>query len=291
LIVVVLIAAVFFLLERSRRSAPPGKVVAIVHPEATSHLQIPPHPKVQQPSRSSASLPVVKPSRAVVQRHKGTCQVAIIVDDMGSSMSEIQSLLSIGLPLTFSVIPALAHSKGVAVSAHDAGAQVMVHMPMEPEGYPKKRLEEIGLLLAMQDAEVEARVNGYFSSVPFAVGANNHMGSRYTQNAEKMGVVLKVLKEKGMFFLDSRTSPASVGYQTARALGLKCGTRQVFLDNVQNESAIGRQLAEVVAIARKKGGAIAICHPHPATIRLLKSMMPELARSGVTFVHASNLMT
>lgn len=291
LIVATLIAVAFFLLERSRRSVPSENIVTGERPDATRHLQIPPRPKPQQRSLSSAFVPVVKPHAAVVQRPKGSCQVAIIIDDMGSSMQELQSLLSIELPLTFSVIPGLAHAKGVAESAHSAGAEVMVHMPMEPEGYPKQRLEKIGLLLAMDNSEVEERVNGYFRSVPFAVGANNHMGSRYTQSAEKMGVVLKVLKGKGVFFVDSRTSPASVGYQTARALGLRCGARQVFLDNVQDEGAIGKQLAEVAAIARKKGGAIAICHPHPATIRALKSIMPELARSGITFVHASALTT
>ena len=89
--------------------------------------------------------------------------------------------------------------------------------------------------------------------------------------------------------MDSRTSPASVGYKTARAMGLRCGTRQVFLDNVQDEAAIGKQLAEVAAIARKKGAAIAICHPHPSTLRALKAYMPELVKSGITFVYASAL--
>ncbi len=290
LIVAVLIAGAYFLAEPFRTPAPPANVVTAQKPAATAHLQIPPRPAPLQPKLSSASLPAAKPPVAA-PRAKGPGQVAIIIDDMGSSMQELQALLSIRLPLTFSVIPSLAHAKGVAESAHGAGAEVMVHMPMEPEGYPKQSLEKIGLLLSMDNAEVVERVNGYFSSVPFAAGANNHMGSRYTQNAEKMEVVLKVLKGKGMFFVDSKTSPASVGYRTARALGLKCGARQVFLDNVQDEGAIGKQLAQAVAIARKSGSAIAICHPHPATIRALKSLMPELARSGITFVHASALTT
>lgn len=283
LLVAALIAALFFLLENFRRSAPPEKPVSAAIP--SPHLR-PARPEPQQ-KLSSASLPVSKPAAAAAPRPKGSGQVAIIIDDMGSSMQELQALLAIKLPITFSVIPSLAHAKGVAESAHGAGAEVMVHMPMEPEGYPKQRLEEIGLLLAMEDAEIVERVNGYFRSVPFAVGANNHMGSRFTRDAEKMEVVLKVLKERGVFFVDSRTSPASVGYRTARALGLRCGTRQVFLDNVQDEAAIGKQLAEAAAIARKRGAAIAICHPHPSTIRALKAVMPELARSGITFVYAS----
>jgi uncharacterized protein len=289
LLVAALIVVAFFLLERFRSSTPPAKVVSKAVP--TPHLRIPERHAPPQHNISTASVPAAKPPAIPASRPKGPGQVAIIIDDMGTNMQELQTLLSIKLPLTFSVIPSLAHAKGVAEAAHGAGAQVMIHMPMEPEGYPQQRMEKIGLLLAMDGPEIVERVNGYFRSVPFAVGANNHMGSRFTQDAEKMELVLKVLKGRGMFFVDSRTSPASVGYETARALGLKCATRQVFLDNVQDEAAIGKQLAQVAAIARKKGAAIAICHPHPSTIRALKSMMPELVRSGITFVHASDLTT
>ncbi|HBG06821.1 MAG: hypothetical protein A2075_24735 [Geobacteraceae bacterium GWC2_58_44] len=288
LLVVALIVLAFFLLEHFRSSAPPAEPVTGA--DQTPHLRLPERPVPQQGKISSASVPVAKPHvTAATPRPKGPGQVAIIIDDMGSSMQELQAFLSIRLPLTFSVIPSLGHAKGVSEGAHLAGAEVMVHMPMEPEGYPKQPLEKIGLLLNMGNPEIQERVNSYFRTVPHAVGANNHMGSRFTQNAEKMEVVLKVLKGKGVFFVDSKTSPASVGYQTARAMGLKCGVRQVFLDNVQDEAAIAKQLAEVAAIARRKGAAIAICHPHPSTIRALQSVMPELAKSGITFVYASAL--
>ena len=190
LIVVALIAAAFFLLERFRWSAPTTRVVTA--PAATPHLQLPPRKAPEQKSISSASVPAAKPQIAAVQGPKGAGRLAIIIDDMGSSMQELQALLSIDLPLTFSVIPSLAHARGVAESAHRAGAEVMVHMPMEPEGYPKQALEKVGLLLSMDKPEIVERVNGYFKSVPFAVGANNHMGSRFTRSAEKMDVVLKV---------------------------------------------------------------------------------------------------
>jgi uncharacterized protein len=294
-LVAVLIALAFFFLERSRKAgrvAMPNRAAEVAQP--VPRLKMPPHPAAVQPRLSSAAAAAPKPqapaARPAPAAHAvGPGSVAVIIDDMGASLKEVQALLSIEQPLTFSVIPSLAHAKGVAEAAHGAGAEVMVHMPMEPEGYPRQPMEKIGLLVAMPETEVADRVNGYFRSVPYAAGANNHMGSRFTQNAEKMDVVLKVLQGKGMFFVDSRTSPASVGYQRARALGLKCGARQVFLDNVQDEALIGKQLAQVAAIARKKGSAIAICHPHPATIRALKAMMPQLARDGIVFVHASAL--
>jgi len=286
LIVVLLISAAFFLLERSRSFAPPAKVETGAG--TSQHLPLPERPPVQQ-VLSSVQVPVPQPHPATAPRQNESARIAIVIDDMGSSMEQLQTLLSIELPLTYAVIPGLAHAKRVAETAHKAGAEVMVHMPMEPEGYPQQRLESNGLLLAMDDAEIVKRVNGYFNTVPFAAGANNHMGSRFTQSAEKMEVVLKVLKGKGVFFVDSRTSPASAGYKTARSLGLSCATRQVFLDNVQDDAAIGKQLDEAVAIARKRGAAIAICHPHPSTLRVLKALMPELSRSGITFVYASAL--
>lgn len=290
-VIVVLIGLAFFLLESTRKTGAPTKPPApsTVHP--APHLKIPPHPAPKQVPMSSAVPPPAKHAVAPAPRVTGPGSVAIIIDDMGTNLKEVQALLSIGQPLTFSVIPSLAHAKDVAETAHQAGAEVMVHMPMEPEGYPKQRMEKIGLLLTMENGEITERVNSYFRTVPHAVGANNHMGSRFTQNAEKMAVVLEVLKGKGVYFVDSKTSPASVGYRAARTLGMRCASRQVFLDNVQDEALIGKQLAQVVAVARKRGSAIAICHPHPATIRALKAMMPQLARDGVTFVPASALVS
>jgi uncharacterized protein len=252
-----------------------------------ARIPLPARPAPQQ-NLSSAAMPVVK-ANAVAAKNHGAGKVAIIIDDMGANMQELQSLLAIRLPVTVSVIPSLAHAKGVAEAAHGAGTEVMVHMPMEPEGYPKQPMEKSGLLLSMADPEITQRVNGYFKAVPYAVGANNHMGSRFTQDPDKMETVLDVLKEKGVFFVDSRTSPASIGYEKAKIVGLKAATRQVFLDNVQDESAIAKQLEQAAAIARKKGAAIAIGHPHPATLHALKLRMPELAHSGITFVSASAL--
>jgi uncharacterized protein len=292
IVVLAVIGVSLFLLQRFQRSKP---LPAAKSAEKVQYLPMPQRTVPVQQKLSSASAvlppPVEKPQLKAVQLPKGPGRVAIIIDDMGASMQDLQALLSIKVPLTFSVIPSLGHAKGVAEAAHGAGAEVMVHMPMEPEGYPRQRMESIGLLVAMDDQEITKRVNGYFGSVPFAVGANNHMGSRFTQDAEKMEAVLKVLKGKGMFFVDSKTSPASVGGHVARQLGVKTASRQVFLDNVQSEAAIGKQLEQVVAVARKKGAAIAICHPHPATIRTLKAMLPELEKSGITFVHASQLTT
>jgi polysaccharide deacetylase 2 family uncharacterized protein YibQ len=288
LVVAVIIVLAFVFLEMLKKSAPvkiaekPVPVERYKMPERTvDHA-------VEQQAYTSAV--VAAPPKKPRKREAGTGTVAIIVDDMGSSMQEVNSLMAIKLPLTFSVIPGLAKSREVAEAAHAKGFQVMLHMPMEPQGYPRQRMEQNGLLLSLSDAEVETRLNGFLQSVPHAIGANNHMGSRFTENREKMGKVLSFLKGKGLFFIDSRTSPHSVGYSLAREMGLETGARNVFLDNVQDIDAIRGQLDELARLARKREGAIGICHPHKPTILALIATMPELRRKGIKFVYVSELV-
>jgi polysaccharide deacetylase 2 family uncharacterized protein YibQ len=209
---------------------------------------------------------------------------------MGSSLSEAKELLSIDIPLTFSIIPGLPKAKSVAAAARSAGLEVMVHIPMEPKGYPKQRLEQNGLLVAQTEEEITARTVALLNAVPEADGANNHMGSRFTEQEEKMLPFLKVLKERGLFFVDSRTTPGSVGYATAERIGVKAASRNVFLDNDQDVETIKRQLYAAAEMSRNKGGVIAICHPHTSSIAALKGAMPELKRAGIKFVSVRELV-
>jgi polysaccharide deacetylase 2 family uncharacterized protein YibQ len=209
---------------------------------------------------------------------------------MGNSLDEANALIAINIPLTFSVIPGLPKSRSVAETAHGRGVQVMVHIPMEPRGYERKPFEKNGLLLSMSDPEIVRHLDGYFRAVPYAVGANNHMGSRFTEDRVKMRLVLGVLKEKGLFFIDSKTTPLSVGDKLSRELGIATASRNVFLDNEQNVSAIRKQLTVAAESARKNGNAVAICHPHRTTIQALAETMPELKKSGITFVYASEIV-
>ncbi|MCL2761165.1 MAG: divergent polysaccharide deacetylase family protein [Desulfuromonadales bacterium] len=274
-------------------------------PHQTEHHKLPPRETTQKPLSSiheqySSTHQKAKPSKPLsgpvsttqAPYYFGTGKgvIALIIDDMGSDKKSADTLIKIGVPLTFSVIPGLAASRSVAETAKAHNYQVMIHMPMEPQGYPKQRLEKNGLLLSQDDDEIASRVSSYMEEVPYAVGANNHMGSAFTENSEKMEVVLKDLKGKGLFFIDSRTTPNSVGYSLAKKMGVKTGTRNVFLDNVQNSDAINKQLKEAATIARRKGSAIVICHPHSTTIKTLQESLPELAKSGITFVRVSQLV-
>jgi uncharacterized protein len=227
------------------------------------------------------------PSAAGATPSQGAGVVAIVIDDMGSSLQEAEQLLAIGVPLTFSVIPGLPKARQVAELAHLRGAEVMIHIPMEPRDYPERRLEANGLLTSYPDDEIARRVNGYFQAIPHAFGANNHMGSRFTEDSGKMGVVLRVLRHHHALFLDSVTSDRSVGYSLSRQLGVRTVRRDVFLDNVQDVGAIRHELERVAALARRGVSAVAICHPHPATIRALSQSLPGLQREGIRFVAVS----
>jgi polysaccharide deacetylase 2 family uncharacterized protein YibQ len=220
----------------------------------------------------------------------GTGRLAIIIDDMGSSRSEARSLAAIGVPLTFSVIPGLRNYRDVALFAESQGIETMIHIPMQSKGWPERRLEANGLLVAMDSAELRERVAGFIRDIPGAVGANNHMGSEFTEHEDNMRIVLETLKSKNLFFVDSVTSIQTTGLRLARELGIKSGRRQVFLDNEQERGYILGQLGQAVKLAKKTGTAIAICHPHPETIATLASALPGLAGQGVTLVPASLLV-
>lgn len=217
-------------------------------------------------------------------------RLAIIIDDMGGSMAEARSLAGIKVPLTFSIIPGLRADREVAAFAASGKIETMIHIPMQSKGWPERRLEANGLLVSMTDGELQEKVSGFVRQFPGAVGANNHMGSEFTEHGEKMSPVLQVLKEKNLFFVDSVTSPASKGLTVARHLGMRSARRQVFLDNEQERGYILGQLKQAVKQARKSGAAIAICHPHPETIAALAAALPGLSRQGVSLVPASQLV-
>lgn len=250
-----------------------------VQPRVSSH----------QAPHATESLPREKAHPAAVAG-KESALLAVVIDDMGAGLKDLDALTAIGVPLTFSVIPGLAKATQVAQTAHTRGYEVMIHLPMEPTEYPKRRVEANALLTAQNEAEISERMRSYFAQVPHAVGANNHMGSRFTERKDKMQPVIAALKEKGLFFIDSRTSPRSVAYSLARDLKVPAGTRSVFLDNAQDVAAIRTQLQAAAALARKKGGVVAICHPHPATIAALSAELPKLAGEGVSLVPASRIV-
>lgn len=302
LLVVVVIVASYYLFSRSahidipkneKNEAPLKSAPLQAYTNKTSAISPPdskqkPAPDQQAYPKSDISdLPGETPAsdlKPVAGR------LAIIIDDMGSSMTEARSLAAIGVPLSFSVIPGLRHFREVAMFAESRGIETMIHIPMQSKGWPGQRLETNGLLLSMSDAELRERVAGLLREIPGAVGANNHMGSEFTEHEDRMRSVLETLKSRNLFFVDSVTSTRTTGLRLARTLGIKSGRRHVFLDNEQERGYILGQLNQAIKLAKKTGSAIAICHPHPETIATLASVLPGLAGQGVTLVPVSQLV-
>jgi polysaccharide deacetylase 2 family uncharacterized protein YibQ len=261
--------------------APAAKPPA-THPPVAS-----PPPVKEQPVYPPTEVP--EPDKAGGSEN-AAARVAIIIDDMGSSLAEARSLAAIKVPLTFSIIPGLRSDKDVAAFAAAQKIETMIHIPMQSKGWPERRLEANGLLVGMKEDELQERVAGFVERFPGAAGVNNHMGSEFTEHEDKMTVVLQALKKNNLFFIDSVTSPQSAGLRVAQRLGIRSARRNVFLDNEQERGYILGQLAQAVKQARKNGSAIAICHPHPATITALAAALPGLSAQGVRLVPASQLV-
>lgn len=289
-IAILLLGCILWFLEWLKSGPEPVKTVVPGLEERYTLPQREDRPHLEhQPYTSAATVPQ-HPRQPHRKRTIGPGTVAIIVDDMGSSLQEARALMEINIPMTFSLIPGLPKVREVADAANSRGYQVMIHIPMEPQGYPGKRLEANGLLLSLGDDEIARRMDSYIRGVPHAVGANNHMGSRFTEEKQKMTVVLNQLKARSLFFVDSRTTPHSVGLSLAHTLEVDAAGRNVFLDNVQDAGAIRIQLEQLAELARKRGSAIAICHPRKSTIQALAKALPELRREGITFVPVGDLV-
>lgn len=205
-------------------------------------------------------------------------KLAIIIDDMGNSKELGEEVLTIK-NVTIAIIPDLKYSLYFAKKGKELGKDILVHVPMEPKNKDNYS-EDTKMLKTDMDSDEIRRLSLHFlNAVPYAKGANNHMGSKFTENREKIEGFFDVLKEKNLFFLDSRTTADSIAFKTGLDFGIKCYKRDVFLDHEISEDKISAQLDVAIAEAQKKGYAVAIGHPHQETINVLKRRYKELTRT------------
>jgi polysaccharide deacetylase 2 family uncharacterized protein YibQ len=227
-------------------------------------------------------------SESPASETQGGGRLAIILDDLGEDASAASAIFELHYPLTLSVLPYHAHSAEIAEEAHRRGYHVMLHLPMQ--SLANERPETNELRPGMPPAEVERMVREMLSAVPHAGGVNNHQGSQATLDEPLMNELMPVLREEGVFYIDSRTIAGTVAYETARRDGVRSAYRSVpFLDDVAEVSAVRKQLQLAFRGARTKGSAIAIGHPHPATLQALREMLPQAQAQGVHLVFASQL--
>jgi polysaccharide deacetylase 2 family uncharacterized protein YibQ len=216
-------------------------------------------------------------------------RIAIIIDDIGYDKKIAMDLYHLNSDLTFSVLPFSPFGSSIAKTLSAKGAQLMLHLPMEPVQYPKANPGPGALFLSMTPDTLLEQLRKDLKQVPGIVGVNNHMGSKVTADSDKMNQVFTVLKNENLFFIDSRTSSVSKGEASARLFNLRFAQRDIFLDNSQNIPYITGQLRELIRIAKKHGTAIGIGHPYKATLETLKIELPKLA-GKIHIVPASQLV-
>ena len=214
-------------------------------------------------------------------------RLAIVVDDLGYDRAQADSLFRLAYTLTVSVLPHEANSSEIAEEAHRRGYEVMLHLPMASTAASKD--EAIELHPGMAPPDVEKTFAAMLDTVPYAEGVNNHEGSLGTADQKLMDELMPLLRQHDLFFIDSRTTAATVAESAAQSAGVRTARRNVFLDDEQSVPAIRKQFELAIRDAREKGSALAIGHPHPETLQVLGEMLPDAERQGIRLVFAKDL--
>ncbi|MBE0478001.1 divergent polysaccharide deacetylase family protein [Candidatus Aerophobetes bacterium] len=218
-------------------------------------------------------------------------KVALLVDDFGYTKEDVlvrAFFEELSIPFTLSIIPGTPHAQEIAEKAYEKKKQILVHMPMQPKGDFRNEYRWI-ILEEMSEEEVEKQIREAIKSIPYAEGLNNHMGSLITTKRKLMQPVLRVLQEKDMFFLDSRTSPLSIGYSLAKELGVKSTYNCVFLDNEKEKEHIENQFKKLISQALDTGWALGLGHAHMTTASTLKKLIENCDTRKINFVLASEI--
>ena len=259
--------------------APPPRIAVSPAPSPAARRSPP-------PTRAAARAPVPSARNAPA----GEPRLAIVIDDLGNELAPARRLAGWPEPVAGAVLPGLAYSAASARALSEGGKQVLLHLPMEPQGFPRVRPGPGVILRAQSDGEITQTLEADLATVPGAAGVNNHMGSAATADPRVMRAVARVLSHRGLFFVDSRTTDATVAELTAEEESVPSARRRVFLDDVATEAAVKERLDEALERARTEGSAIAIGHPYPATLAVLERELPTAGEKGVKLVKVGELV-
>lgn len=281
LLALLVIVAAFFAHHLIQGRQPVKKTT--IHKKTVSKIPVfEIYPKEDKPARK----PISKPKPPLPAQLP---KVSIIIDDIGYERIIADKFLSLDAVLTFSVFPHSPFQKSFVKKAAAKGYEIMLHLPMEPNEFPKVNPGPDALLTSMSPDELISQLNENLDAIPSIKGVNNHMGSKMTAVSTQMYQIFSVLKKRKLFFIDSRTTPASLCKPSARLLQIPFAQRDVFLDHLQESDFIRKQIKELIRIAISQGEAIAIAHPHSVTYEVLREELPELQKK-VRLVPASNLV-
>jgi polysaccharide deacetylase 2 family uncharacterized protein YibQ len=242
----------------------------------------------EEPERGDGEQETARVASQQARAGEGPARVALVIDDLGRSLEELDSLHRLGVPITYAVLPFESQTPEVVAALRRRHEEILCHLPMEPRrgGDPGPGALRAG----MSQEQLRQSTLAAITAVPGAVGVNNHMGSGLSTDPASMASILGVLAPRGLFYLDSRTSAESVGYRVAASLGVPAAERQVFLDDDLHPEAIAAQFQRLLDLARSRGEAIAIGHPHPETLATLAAEVPRAQAAGFRFVQVSALL-
>lgn len=207
---------------------------------------------------------------------------------MGNSLQQGRTALDLPGAVAYAFLPGSPHSVTLAERAYAAHKEILVHLPLQPM---EARAHPLALSLQAPVPSRHESLQHLLASVPHASGVNNHQGSQATANLGQMRWLMRELSLHPVgFFVDSRTTPNSVAYSVARAYGIPSTQRQVFLDHDPDAAAVDQQFSRLITLARRNGSALAIGHPHPATLAVLAQRLPQLAQQGISLIAPSELI-
>lgn len=229
---------------------------------------------------------LLSPARAT----EPTPVIAIIIDDLGDRLPEGEQAIALPGPVACAFLPHTSYAADLARRAHQAGKEVMLHLPLQAVDN-NNLLGPGALTLDESERQFRATLRRDLASIPQVQGVNNHMGSLLTRHPGAMGWLMSELAAHGgLFFVDSYTTVQSVALQLANENQIPAARRDVFLDNDTAPAAIRFQFERLLSIARRQGHAIAIGHPHPATLAVLAEELARLPEAGVTLVPVRTLI-
>jgi polysaccharide deacetylase 2 family uncharacterized protein YibQ len=222
------------------------------------------------------------------QKPRPKPKLCLIIDDVGYGGRITKKLLKLDYPLTLSVLPHAPYAKKIAKKAYLKGFEILLHLPMEPDN--SSILEPFTIKTGMGKRKVSDIISKALLILPWAKGVNNHMGSKVTRDKKMMKIILGSIKEKKLFFIDSRVTPDTVAYDIALEMGVPCGYKTLFLDSNESYEEIKETLEDLMFFSKKNGWAIGIGHVKYNTIKVLKEMLPEIEKSDIELIYASEIV-
>lgn len=217
-------------------------------------------------------------------------KIVIVIDDFGYHERDlVKQFLRLPFAVTYAIIPGLPHSQSIARKLARAGKTVIVHMPMEAM---EKQVETNGfeLNVGMSSQEIRSRVRNAMALLPQAVGMNNHMGSRATQDEALLRALCEELRAANWCFLDSRTIETTKAFATAQTYGLDAALNDTFLDSIEELEAVRKKIWRLAEIAKARGAAVGIGHPYQITLQALQEIVPQLQERGFEFITLERLL-